>query len=84
MDDNDNDNDKGMDMAIQLDIKQLSQEYSNGKRALDKIVICLHSGLIGLLGSNGAGKSSLMRILAGIIKPTSVEVLWQSLRGQSR
>jgi ABC-2 type transport system ATP-binding protein len=64
-------------MSIQLEINQVSLEYPDGKQALKDINLNLQQGMIGLLGSNGAGKSSLMRILAGISQASSGTVMWQ-------
>jgi ATPase subunit of ABC transporter with duplicated ATPase domains len=52
----------------------LTQRY--GKRVLfDKISITLDKGKrYGLIGANGAGKSTFMKILAGEIEPTDGEV----------
>lgn len=49
---------------MQLIIKNLSKEYSNGVKALNDISLTINPGMFGLLGPNGAGKSSLMRTLA--------------------
>jgi len=44
--------------------------------ALKDISFDLHTGeTIGILGRNGGGKSSLLRILAGIVNPSSGEVI---------
>ncbi len=52
----------------------LTQRY--GKRVLfDKITLTLDPGKrYGLIGANGAGKSTWMKILAGLIEPTDGEV----------
>ncbi|MEO0836863.1 MAG: ABC transporter ATP-binding protein [Cyanobacteria bacterium J06642_3] len=47
-----------------LEIKGLSKTYSNGIKAIDNISLRIDCGIFGLLGANGAGKSSLMRTLA--------------------
>lgn len=56
---------------MNINIKNLSKEYSRGVFALENINLELENGVIGLLGQNGAGKSTLMRILAAIMKPSS-------------
>ncbi|MEM8830589.1 MAG: ABC transporter ATP-binding protein [Cyanobacteria bacterium P01_G01_bin.19] len=47
-----------------LKIEGLSKTYSNGIKAIDNIYLQIDRGIFGLLGANGAGKSSLMRTLA--------------------
>ena len=47
-----------------LIIKQLNKTYSNGIQAIKNISLEIGYGIFGLLGSNGAGKSSFMRTLA--------------------
>ncbi|MEI6059937.1 MAG: ABC transporter ATP-binding protein [Bacteroidota bacterium] len=49
---------------MDLQIKNLSKQYSNGVVALDHVSLTIGTGMFGLLGPNGAGKSSLMRTLA--------------------
>jgi ABC-2 type transport system ATP-binding protein len=48
-----------------------------GVTALDSLTLSLEPGIIGLVGANGAGKSTFIRILLGLLAPTSgsVEVL---------
>jgi len=47
-----------------LQITNLSKTYANGVQALKNINLTIGKGMFGLLGQNGAGKSSLMRTLA--------------------
>ena len=49
---------------MELLIKNLNKQYSNGVVALDDVTLSISTGMFGLLGPNGAGKSSLMRTLA--------------------
>lgn len=61
---------------MNLDIKNLSKQYSGNIWGLRDFSLQAESGIIGLLGPNGAGKSTLMRILATITRPTSGTVFW--------
>ena len=59
-----------------LEIRSLSKIYSNGKQALDSLSLTISPGeLIGFIGPNGAGKTTALRIITGVIPPTSGEVL---------
>ena len=45
---------------------------------LEDVSMTLRTGeIVGLLGRSGSGKSSLLRIIAGLATPSSGEVLWQ-------
>lgn len=54
-----------------LSIKNLSKTYENGTKAIDQLSLEITNGMFGLLGSNGAGKSSIMRTIAALQEPTS-------------
>lgn len=54
-----------------LTIKNLTKTYPNGVKALNGINLEITNGMFGLLGANGAGKSSLMRTIASLQGPTS-------------
>ena len=53
-----------------LSIKNLTKTYPNGVKALNGINLEITNGMFGLLGANGAGKSSLMRTIASLQEPT--------------
>ena len=55
----------------------LSKRYTGGVLALDDFSLELEPGIIGLVGANGAGKSTFIRILLGLLRPSagSVNVL---------
>lgn len=55
---------------MELKIDRLTKQYSN-KIAVDRVSCTLSPGVIGLLGANGAGKTTIMRMVCGILKPTS-------------
>lgn len=54
-----------------LIIQNLSKTYPNGVKAIDKVSITIHNGMFGLLGANGAGKSSLMRTISTLQEPSA-------------
>jgi NitT/TauT family transport system ATP-binding protein len=66
-----------------LSVSQVSQSYQTssgevGSLVLDNISLDLHEGeIVGLLGRSGCGKSSLLRIIAGLAKPWKGEVIYQ-------
>ena len=48
------------------------------KKALNEVSLKLEGGKIyGLLGENGSGKTTWMKIISGLTKPTSGEVLFK-------
>jgi ABC-2 type transport system ATP-binding protein len=54
-----------------ISIEHLSKTYSNGVKALNNVSLTITNGMFGLLGSNGAGKSSLMRTIASLQEPSA-------------
>ena len=54
-----------------LKINNLTKTYPNGVRALNGINLEITNGMFGLLGANGAGKSSLMRTIASLQSPST-------------
>lgn len=58
---------------MEIVINNLSKNYGE-KSALKNVSVTIHSGMYGLLGRNGAGKTSLMRILATLSVPSSGEI----------
>lgn len=56
-----------------VDIEDLSKRFEeNGPPALDKLTAHFFPGkIIGLVGPDGAGKSTLIRLIAGLLLPTT-------------
>src|SRR5208283_121460 len=54
-----------------LTISNLSKTYPNGVRALKNVSLTIGNNMFGLVGLNGAGKSSLMRTVATLQDPDS-------------
>ena len=63
--------------TAELELRDLACE--RGGRALFKgLNARLHSGqLLRVQGANGAGKTSLLRMLCGLLEPSQGQVLWQ-------
>lgn len=66
-------------MMNTLVLKNISKTYSNGVKALDGINLTIRNGMFGLLGANGAGKSSLMRTIATLQKPSKGSVTFNDV-----
>ena len=63
-----------------LEIKQVIKEYEN-KKALDSISLNVNEGRIfGLLGPNGTGKTTLIRIINQITAPDKGEIIFSGER----
>ena len=54
-----------------LKIRELSKTYSSGVQALKSVSLDIPNGMFGLLGPNGARKSTLMRTIATLQDPDS-------------
>ncbi len=59
-----------------VEIKNLSKSYDD-KEVLKEVNLKISSGkIIGLLGKNGAGKSTVLKLISGFYKPSSGRVLF--------
>ena len=68
-------------MPFALEVRELSVELG-GRRILDRLAFRLQAGLRTIvLGSNGAGKSVLLRTLHGLIAPASGSISWGNAGG---
>jgi ABC-2 type transport system ATP-binding protein len=57
-------------MSTILKIEHLSHRYSNSWAVRDLNIEIGQTGIVGLLGSNGAGKSTTMNIICGVLNQT--------------
>ena len=74
-----------IDSAPIVQIQNLSHRYTKDWAVREVSFEIPESGIVGLLGSNGAGKSTCMNILCGVLFPTEGDVLIDgySIRKQS-
>lgn len=56
-----------------ISARELTKQYP-GVTALDSVTVDLEPGIIGFVGANGAGKSTFIRILLGLLRQTSGSV----------
>lgn len=62
-----------------LVIQNLNLVYANQHQALRNVNLEIGNGMFGLLGRNGAGKSSLMKTITNLQKPTSGSILFNGV-----
>jgi len=60
---------------MKLELKNLTKKYGNFT-ALDNMTITFEPGISGILGANGAGKSTMMNLLTDNIDRTEGEILF--------
>ena len=58
---------------MELVLDRLTKQYGP-KIAVDRVSARLRPGVYGLLGANGAGKTTIMRMICGILRPSSGEI----------
>lgn len=60
-----------------ITFREITKAYKEGVKAVDGLSLELREGeIFGFLGPNGAGKSTTIKMLVGIIPPTSGEILF--------
>ncbi|HSE75753.1 MAG TPA: ABC transporter ATP-binding protein [Dongiaceae bacterium] len=60
---------------IRLELRDVSKQFGNA-RALDRITLSVRQGeFLTLLGASGCGKSTTLRLIAGLIDPDEGEIL---------
>src|SRR5260370_35251213 len=61
-----------MENMTVVETSRLTKRYGNGVLAVDSVGMSVRRGeAYGFLGPNGAGKTTTLRMLVGLIRPTS-------------
>jgi NitT/TauT family transport system ATP-binding protein len=72
---------KPPDAKTLLEVQDVRMSYGvagKGPLVLDGVNVAIQEGeIVSLLGRSGSGKSSLLRIIAGLLKPTQGRALWE-------
>lgn len=69
-----------------IQIKDLSYSYGKGRKAVytDLDLSFKEGGIYGLLGKNGTGKSTLLYLICGLLRPRKGEVLFNGVNTAKR
>lgn len=60
-----------------LESREVTKKYGS-KTAVNQVSLQLEPGLVyAMLGPNGSGKTTWMKMVAGLVKPTNGEILYQ-------
>ncbi len=62
-----------------LEIRNVVKTYGKGVNAVDDVTLTLERGVVGLIGHNGAGKTSLMQMIATLTRPSSGQILFNGI-----
>lgn len=61
-------------------IKNLTKMYSNGRGVFNVNVNFQGADIYAVMGHNGSGKTSLFRVVCGLLKPTSGKIIWEDVK----
>ena len=68
-------------MSVLVECQNLTKCYSGGAPAVDDLNLTIESGhIIGLLGPNGSGKTTIIKMINGLLQPTKGTVLVEGLK----
>jgi branched-chain amino acid transport system ATP-binding protein len=64
-------------MSALLEIRKVSRAFNSTMAVKDVSFVVEKGELLGLMGPNGAGKSTLFNLIAGVLPPTSGEIIFE-------
>jgi ABC-type multidrug transport system ATPase subunit len=62
-----------------LELIHVAKQYGHDTLAVDDVSLDLDSGVVGLIGHNGAGKTSLLQMIATLIRPSSGSIRFHGI-----
>lgn len=66
---------RGKQLQPSIEIKNLTKTFADAEPAINDLTLNIEQGKItGLIGPDGAGKTTLIRLIAGLMLPTSGEI----------
>jgi NitT/TauT family transport system ATP-binding protein len=61
-----------------LELRGVGKQFDNGTQALHGVNLTItRGGFVSLLGASGCGKSTVLKLIAGLAKPSSGSIDWQ-------
>jgi branched-chain amino acid transport system ATP-binding protein len=67
-------------MAISLQLKELVVHHGKAEAISNVSAQVVEGSITGIIGANGAGKSTIMKTISGILRPTKGEIWFQNKR----
>jgi ATP-binding cassette, subfamily B, bacterial len=65
-----------VDVAMHLEIREVTYRYDSRRIAVDDVTLTVEPGrTLGIAGTTGAGKSTLVRMIVGLLVPSTGEIL---------
>ena len=62
-----------------LEIRNVVKQFGKHVTAVDGVSLTLERGVVGLIGHNGAGTTTLMQMIATLTRPTSGQILFDGV-----
>jgi ABC-2 type transport system ATP-binding protein len=57
-------------LVILIETESLKKRYGGDVLAVDDLTVTIEPGIVGLVGANGAGKSTFIKLALGLLEPT--------------
>jgi NitT/TauT family transport system ATP-binding protein len=68
---------------VLLEMADISKVFNGTVTALDGMNLTVNEGdFLSLLGPSGCGKSTALRLIAGLMRPTTGRILWNGVQGR--